>query len=266
MKPSIQTASKTKKYLLYILIFSLLIRIIILSTPTEIWWDESVYISIGKYLFSGGASGFMEFQRPLLLSFILGTLWKINIDSITAGRTLAIVCSLATIYMTYLITKKTHNEKAAILAALILSITGYFIYFSTKILTGIPSILFILIAANELLNKDITKKNITIAGTATALACLTRFTSILLIIPILYTIIISKKKYKNKINNITTFFLSFGITLTPYLTYMHMKYGNPLYSISSALQEISQSKHLKVLSFDDSIMPKPHTKENALTC
>lgn len=31
-------------------------------------------------------------------------------------------------------------------------------------------------------------------------------------------------------------------------------------------QEISQSKHLKVLSFDDSIMAKPHTKENALNC
>jgi len=31
-------------------------------------------------------------------------------------------------------------------------------------------------------------------------------------------------------------------------------------------QEISQSKFVKVLSFDDSIMPKPHTKENALNC
>jgi hypothetical protein len=31
-------------------------------------------------------------------------------------------------------------------------------------------------------------------------------------------------------------------------------------------QEISQSKYTKVLSFDDSIMPKPHTKENALNC
>ena len=31
-------------------------------------------------------------------------------------------------------------------------------------------------------------------------------------------------------------------------------------------QEISQSKYLKVLSFDDSLMAKPHTKENALNC
>lgn len=31
-------------------------------------------------------------------------------------------------------------------------------------------------------------------------------------------------------------------------------------------QEISQSKFVKVLSFDDSIMPNPHTKENALNC
>jgi len=31
-------------------------------------------------------------------------------------------------------------------------------------------------------------------------------------------------------------------------------------------QEISQSRHTKVLSIDDSIMPKPHTKENALNC
>lgn len=32
------------------------------------------------------------------------------------------------------------------------------------------------------------------------------------------------------------------------------------------VQEISQSKDLKVLSFDDSIMAKPYTKENALNC
>ena len=31
-------------------------------------------------------------------------------------------------------------------------------------------------------------------------------------------------------------------------------------------QEISQSKFITVLSFDDSIMPKPYTKENALNC
>lgn len=31
-------------------------------------------------------------------------------------------------------------------------------------------------------------------------------------------------------------------------------------------QEISQSQYLKVLSIDDSIMAKPHTKENALNC
>lgn len=31
-------------------------------------------------------------------------------------------------------------------------------------------------------------------------------------------------------------------------------------------QEISQSNYLKVLSFDDSLMAKPHTKENALNC
>jgi len=31
-------------------------------------------------------------------------------------------------------------------------------------------------------------------------------------------------------------------------------------------QEISRSRSIKVLSFDDSIMPKPHTKENALNC
>ncbi|MGY0407983.1 MAG: hypothetical protein ACWIPJ_06475 [Polaribacter sp.] len=32
------------------------------------------------------------------------------------------------------------------------------------------------------------------------------------------------------------------------------------------VQEISQSKYTKVLSCDDSIMPKPHTKENTLNC
>lgn len=255
MKTHVLTASKTKKYMLYILAFSTIIRLIILAIPTEIWWDESVYISIGKFLFSGGASGFMEYQRPILFSILIGTLWKINIDPITAGRTLAIICSLATIYMTYLITKKIHNEKAGILAAIILSLTGYFIYFSTKILTGIPSILFILIAVNELLNKDLTRKNIIIAGIMTALAALTRFTSLPLTIAIILGIIITtistpKKSgqesdrtiIKTTITNLVTFLISFSMTLMPYFIYMHQKYNDPFYSISNAITNINHSK------------------------
>ena len=245
MEPA-TTLTKAKKYLIIILTFSTLIRLILLSIPTEIWWDEAVYISIGKHLFSGGASGFIEYQRPLILPLLLGIAWKINIDPITAGRTLAIICSLATIYMTYLITKKIHNEKAGILAALILSITGYFIYFSTKILTDIPSILLILIATNELINKDLTRKNIITAGIMTALAFLTRFTSLPLIIAIFLGIIISttktRQKPKNIITNLATYLLSFSITLAPYLIYMQQKYNDPLFSISNAITNINETK------------------------
>ncbi|MFH1126769.1 MAG: glycosyltransferase family 39 protein, partial [archaeon] len=239
---------KSRQYILYILIFSLAIRLALISLPTEIWWDEATYIGIGKYLLSGGTSGFIEYLRPLLLPAILGIAWKINIDPITTGRLFAILSSIATIYMTYLIAKKIDNEKSGIIAAAILSVTYYFINFSTKIITDIPSILFILIATNELLNKNLTKKNIITAGISSALAILMRYTSMTLIIPIILGITIislkrkEKEKYRQAISDLATFLASFGMTLTPYFIYMYMKYNDPFFSMSQAMDAVNITK------------------------
>ncbi len=253
MEPA-TTLTKAQKYLIIILIYSLLISLMLLAIPTEIWWDEAVYVSIGKYLFSHGASGFMEYQRPLLLPLLLGIAWRVNVDPIITGRILAVICSLSTIYMTYLITKKIHNEKAGIFAVLILTMTGYFIYFSTKILTDIPSILFILIAANELINKDLTRKNLIVAGVMTSLAVLIRFSSLPLTLAIMFGVIVCTigvlKKggltdriiVKTAITNLVIYLVSFSVTLFPYFIYMYQRYNDPFFSLSKAIVDINHSK------------------------
>jgi hypothetical protein len=43
----------------------------------EVTWDESVYVGLGKYLYSNGASGIYEPFRPILLPLVLGALWKL---------------------------------------------------------------------------------------------------------------------------------------------------------------------------------------------
>ena len=257
---------KSKKYILCILIFSFIVQsAIILRTP-DIWWDEGTYIGMAKFLFSGGMSGFMEFYRPIILPIIIGIGWKIGLSPIAFGKIVSMICGLMTIYMTYFIAKKIHNLNVGIIAALIISTTYYFVFFSTKILTGIPSLLLILLAINELVNNDLREKNVARAGVLVALAFLMRYTAIMIIPAILVGIIINSKKvketalssviaknsvfsspvddskYEHIISNIKIFFATFCATVAPYFIGAYLAYNDPLYSISRAISGIQSAE------------------------
>ncbi len=257
---------KGKKYILCILIFSFIVQsAIILRTP-DIWWDEGTYIGMAKFLFSGGMSGFMEFYRPIILPIIIGVGWKIGLNPITFGKIFSMICGLMTIYMTYFIAKKVHNQNVGIIAALVISTTYYFLFFSTKILTGIPSLLLILLAINELANNDLREKNVARAGVLVALAFLMRYTAIMIIPAILLGILINSKKvkettlssviaknsvfsspekdskYEYAISNIKVFFATFCATLAPYFIGAYLVYNDPLYSISRAISGIQSAE------------------------
>ncbi|MCM2325698.1 MAG: glycosyltransferase family 39 protein, partial [Candidatus Woesearchaeota archaeon] len=118
----------------------------------EIWWDEAVYIGMGKYLYSFGTVGLWEFFRPIGLPMILGLLWKIS-DVILLSKILPLVFSIAYIFLTYHTARRIFDEKTALVASLLVILTPIFFYFSSHALTEIPSCLFALIAVNFYLDK-----------------------------------------------------------------------------------------------------------------
>jgi len=117
-----------------------------ISLYKDVWWDSSVYISMGKYIFSLGKSGLWEESRPLIFPFILGIGWKLGFDAIYFARIVSVIFAVLTIFMTYAIGLKLFSRKIGLLAAFFTAFSFNFLFFSSNILTEIPSTFFALLA------------------------------------------------------------------------------------------------------------------------
>lgn len=211
---------KRKNNLVIILILSLftLIKTFHLLAQKGILWDTAVYLGMGKYIFSLGKIGLWEPARPLILPFLLGILWKLNINPIISGRIIILLSSIGCIYLTYLIGKKVFNKETAIISTILLALSSTFLFYSSTILTGVPSTFFALLTIYFALNKKYL-----FTGLFAGLAISTRFLQLFALIPLAILLILqNKKKIKNTL-------YGFLIILIPYLVINTFLYKNPLY-------------------------------------
>lgn len=109
-------------------------------------WDESVYIGIGKFLFSLGQVGLFERIRPLFLPLLLGGVWKAGLNPIFYGRIISLLFSSANLFVFYLICRKYFNKTISILSTILLAVVPFYFIYSTKIFSGIIASFFILLA------------------------------------------------------------------------------------------------------------------------
>jgi len=220
-----------KNPLFYLLLFSLIIRLIYLLLNKSLWWDAHVYVGVGKYLYSGGKLGLWESFRPLIHSFIIGFFWKLGLNPLIIGKVLDIVFSLSAIWLTYLVGKKIFNKNVALVGALLLSLSPEFLMYSGMILTEPLGITLGMLGIYlYLLSKDITIKfsNTTLffSGLFLALSFLTKFTLGIFFGMIIIIALFDKNKVTVKLKNLFILLFSFLLTITPYLYYNHILYSN----------------------------------------
>ncbi|MBU1946203.1 MAG: glycosyltransferase family 39 protein [Nanoarchaeota archaeon] len=210
-----------KSIIYFILILFLSIKLFHLLTQKGISWDGSVYLEMGKYIFSAGKVGLWESSRPLIWPILLGALWKISLNPIIFGRLLQLIFSIGCICLTYLIAKNIFDEKTALISSFLLAFSPTFLFYSSTLLTGIPSTFFALVSVHFFIKQDYLK-----TGLFIGLSCMTRFLQLFIIIPLLTIILIKEKK---KIKSIKG--LAYGILIItiPYLTLNLILYKNPLY-------------------------------------
>jgi 4-amino-4-deoxy-L-arabinose transferase-like glycosyltransferase len=202
------------------LVISAFIMLKLILPVHELWWDEAVYIGMGKYIYSFGTVGIWEFFRPIGLPMILGLLWKIG-DVILLSKILALLLSVAYIYLTYHTTKRIFDEKTALFASILVILTPIFFYFSSHALTEIPSCLFALVAVNFYLDK-----RYLMAGIFAGISFMFRFPQGILLIGILLAL----KEMKKKVHVLA----GFGLVVLPYLIFNQLMYGNMFSPILSA--------------------------------
>lgn len=232
-------------YAALILFISLQILTIYHNNP--LWWDEAVYIGMGKYIFSGGAIGFWEEIRPPLVPVFSGVLWKIGFDPISSGRAMALIFSAGTITLTYLIGMRAFGKKVGIVAATLLAFTKIFFYFSTLLLSDIISIFFAMAAIYAYISIK-SEKGMFITGILASMAFLARFPMAAVAAAIAVSLIISEKNGRNiafnpenALNKIYDFISGFLLLVIPYLIaneYLYGSFAKPFLSANKNITKI----------------------------
>lgn len=191
-------------------------------------WDEAVYLAMGKYIYSGGASGLWEMIRPPGLPILLGWIWKLGLPYVFFAEMVAIGFGIGSILLTFSLAKKLFNRSVAVLAAALLAISPAFYFYSSHILTEIPSTFFALAAIYSFINKKYY-----LSGAMAAAATLLKFPHALLIFVIAATVFLtaltrersnSISLLRQKLSPAAKATTSFTIVTVPFLAFNYLYY------------------------------------------
>ena len=225
---------KNHLQIIFIIILFILINIFSIGFFKETLWDSSVYIGMGKYIYSSGKSGLWEPIRPLTLPLILGLFWKIGLNPLIYGRILILVLSIGVIIIAYAVSTRLFDKQAAIAASIILSLSSLILNVSHEILVEIPAVFLLLLGFYSY----ILKKNF-FAGIFFGLAFLTKFPTMIFLFVILGTEIVLFLKpningYSERIRAIKHLVLAFVLTVFPYFLFNFIYYKDAFSPIKSA--------------------------------
>jgi hypothetical protein len=231
-----------QKSILFIILFIYTLFLAWFSfSDTFVWWDESVYVGMGKYIASGGHLGMWEIFRPPLLPLFYAFLFKLNIPLILLGKILVIISSVSALYLVYLISESI-KKGAGIFSCIFLMITPVFFGFSRVPMTDIISIFFALLAIHFFI-----KEKLFLTGLFISFVFLLRFPQGLIIVPIgiVYIINSYNKSFKlwfiNSFIGLSKIFLGFIILVSAYLISNYILYGNILKPFILASDAVSLS-------------------------
>jgi len=204
------------------------VRVWYVINPSPVWWDTSIYIGMGKHIYSGGYIGIWENFRPLLFPLLLGLSWKIHFDPLVFGKLFVFFGSIGSLLLAYLLGKKIEGEKTGILSMLLLGVTPIFFYYTNVQITDIPSVCMCLLSLYFF-----TQKKYFWSGLISGIAFSLRFPQGLVIIPIALSIVIGTLEFHDFrrtalliVKRLFFFLLGFSIIIVPYLIFNLIRYGD----------------------------------------
>ena len=208
--------------ILFFIVF-IILKIISLFVKSDMWWDSSVYIGMGKYTYSLGKSGLWEASRPIVWPLILGFFWKIGLDYVFFGKMVTVLFSIGSVIFTYLIVLTVFGKKEAFYTSLFLAFSPTFFLFNNIPFSEIPSMFFLLLGLYLLI-----KNQQNFAGFFFGLSFMTRFFQIFIIIPIAISYLyVAYKKKQSRLPS--SFFIWFFVPIIPYLLINYIMYNSPFY-------------------------------------
>ncbi|MBI3035277.1 glycosyltransferase family 39 protein [Candidatus Woesearchaeota archaeon] len=199
-----------------VIILFFIAKLLTIANYNVLWWDTSVYIGMGKYIYSSGNSGLWEYTRPIVWPLVLGFFWKSGI-AVLFGRILEIVFGGLCVLLTYLIGKKLFNHRTALLSSIFLAFSPTFFFFNGIMLTEVVSTFFSLLAIYLFIGK----KHFA-SGMLFGIAFMTRYLQLFVFVAALLFNI------KN-MRNLKRIILGFAAAIAPILILNQAMYGNAIF-------------------------------------
>ena len=226
---------KLNIYLVAVMLFAIAIRLYYFFAVGNqpLWWDELCYGSLAKNLISGNWNGTAlisreSFIRPMLFPLVWAVLLFLKLPESIIRFTLEIIPSILSVFFVYLIGKEIYNKKVGIIAAFIFSTLWIHLFYSMRLLTNIPAMLFLFMGVYLFLiaiKKDLNYKYFFLSLFLLSIGTVIRYTSGMFFFLFLFMLFLEKKVYlKNK-----NFWISGLLGISPILIFFLINlfvYGN----------------------------------------
>ena len=216
--------------IIIILSFFIAFSILFLSFYKDVWWDSSVYIGMGRYIFSSGSSGLWEESRPLVWPFLLGIGWLLDLDAVLFGRIMSIIFSVLALVMAYIIGTRLFSKREGMIAAFFLAFSYTYFFFSAAMLTEIPSAFFALLAFYFFI-----REKYFLMGIFSGIAVITRFFQLFIILAFFLAFLFCFFSKKGFYRKLMYFAFGFSLIAIPNIILNYQLYGDILMPIKVQL-------------------------------
>jgi hypothetical protein len=194
------------------------------AVHADLWWDSSVYVGMGKYLYSGGESGLYEDARPVVWPLLLGLFWKLGLDAVLFGKVLLGLFSVGSVVLTYLLGLRLFSKRVALMGSFFLALNSTFFLFSTVLHSEIPSLFFLLLGVYLLvLGRH------GFSGLALGVATMTRFFHLVVALGVGGYLIYLYSKKRVSLKELEWFGGGFSVPVILFLVYSFVRHGSFLY-------------------------------------
>jgi len=212
-------------------------QLFILRASPPLWWDQSVYAGMGKFIFSAGTKGIWEPLRPPVLPLLIGFFWKIGIDPVLAGKILSTLFNAGVIALAYFIAKKAFNYRTAVIASFLTAFSHLFLFYNHMGLSEIPSAFFALLAVLMIIERKYFW-----AGMFSSFSFLSKFPGgIIFGSAAIFIAFFQSEKIKEKAKRILLLSTGFFMPVAIFLIANIIMYGNALLPFVEANRAIAST-------------------------
>ncbi len=224
--------SRLKYILISMIIFSLSAKFFLIFLNHGLWWDEAVYLNLGRNIQKGFYS--LDPEKPLetFRSPVFPLLISPFSESVLLVRILVVMFSIISVIFVYFFSKDLFGKETALWTSLFLSTNHVFIFFTTKALTESVFISFLILSLLFFFRRKNKTSYLFLSGIFSGFAFLTRYLGTILvfsyILYFLYLFLLSKRNMKNLAKQFITMFGGIFLVLSPWFMLSHVYYGNIL--------------------------------------